>query len=82
MSEFLEWIVDIGMVIGPVIGYIYQIFLISKRQALGTFSIDICGILLFANITRMNFYIFEKYKKALFFQSLVMVIVQVFIAII
>ncbi len=65
------------MVIGPVVGYIYQYWLIRSKQTLGTFSIDVCGILLFANIMRLNFYIFQQYKTALFFQSVLMVVVQV-----
>lgn len=68
---------DAGMVIGPVIGYIYQYKLIRSKQSVGTFSIDVCGILLFANITRLNFYIFKKYEPALFLQSLLMIMVQV-----
>ena len=52
---------DVGMAVGPVIGYIYQYRLIQLKQTVGTFSIDICGILLFANIMRLNFYIFKRY---------------------
>lgn len=68
---------DVGMAVGPTSGYMYQYRLIHIKQAVGTFSIDICGILLFANIMRLNFYIFERYKLALLFQSLIMMTVQV-----
>ena len=57
----IKFIFDVGMVIGPAIGYGYQYILIRRRKSIGTFSIDICGILLFANITRLNFYLFKKY---------------------
>ncbi len=68
---------DVGMAVGPTSGYMYQYRLIHIKQTVGTFSIDICGILLFANIMRLNFYIFERYQLALLFQFLIMMTVQV-----
>ncbi len=65
------------MATGPVIGYVHQYFLIKIDRTVGTFSIDICGILLFANILRLNFFIFNRYELALFFQSLIMIAAQV-----
>ena len=69
--------VDIGMAIAPVTGYVLQYRLILKNQSVGAFSIDICLVLLFANILRVNFYLFEQYKIALLFQSLIMVTAQI-----
>jgi hypothetical protein len=46
------------MAVGPVVGYVHQYIIINKSKSVGTFSIDICGILLFANILRLNFYVF------------------------
>jgi hypothetical protein len=66
------------MATGPVLGYLHQYRLIKSSKNVGSFSIDICGILLFANILRLNFYIFTHYQLALFFQSINMIIVQVF----
>lgn len=68
---------DKGMAIGPVLGYIHQYYVISKSKSIGCFSIDICGILLFANILRLNFYVFNKFATALLWQSINMIIVQV-----
>ncbi len=65
------------MAICPVLGYVSQYRLIRRSKSVGTFSIDICGILLFANILRLNFYIFKKYQTALVFQSLFMIAMQV-----
>ncbi len=65
------------MAFGPVVGYVHQYYVIQKSRSVGTFSIDICGILLFANILRLNFYVFEKYQMALLFQSIIMIIAQV-----
>lgn len=54
--------VDIsGIAIGPVLGYVYQYKLIEKKQKIGTFSINLCGMLLFCNILRIGFYIFRNY---------------------
>ena len=49
------------MAICPVIGYVIQYRLILKNQSVGAFSIDICLVLLIANILRLNFYLFEKF---------------------
>ena len=65
------------MATGPVLGYVHQYRLIKIEKDVGTFSIDICGILLFANILRLNFYIYSKYELSLFFQSLIMITAQV-----
>jgi hypothetical protein len=67
------------MAVGPVIGYVHQYHIIRKSKSVGTFSIDICGILLFANILRLNFYVFQKYQLALLFQSIIMIFAQVFL---
>lgn len=67
------------MAVGPVIGYVHQYHIIRKSKSVGTFSIDICGILLFANILRLNFYVFQKYQLALLFQSIIMICAQVFL---
>ena len=68
-----------AMAVGPVIGYLHQIYVIRKSKSVGTFSIDICAILLFANILRINFYIFEKYELSLLFQSIIMILAQVIV---
>ena len=68
---------DVGMAVGPVMGCVHQYRLIHISQNMGTFSTDICGILLFANIMRLNFYLFKRYELALVFQSIIMITVQV-----
>ena len=67
------------MAVGPVVGYVHQFYVICKSKSVGSFSIDICGILLFANILRLNFYIFEKYELSLLFQSIIMILAQVLV---
>jgi hypothetical protein len=68
---------NIGITIGPVIGYVYQYRLIEKNNSVGTFSIKLCGMLLFCNILRIGFYFSTQYSLALLIQSILMIIVQV-----
>ena len=42
--------------LSPNIGYLSQINLIIKEKSIGNFSIDVCAILLFANILRICFW--------------------------
>ena len=64
---------------GPVIGYFYQYYLIRKNNSVGTFSINLCGVLLFCNILRLGFWFFSHYDKALVAQSILMIIAQMFL---
>lgn len=65
------------MATAPITGYIMQYRLILLNKSVGAFSIDICLVLLFANIMRLNFYIFRQYETALVFQSLFMIAAQI-----
>ena len=66
-----------GIAVGPVIGYFYQYYLIRKNNSVGTFSINLCGALLFCNILRLGFWFFNHYDNALIAQSILMIIAQV-----
>jgi hypothetical protein len=65
------------MATAPVTGYVMQYRLIVLNKSVGAFSTDICLALLFANIMRLNFYLFRQYELALLFQSLFMIAAQV-----
>lgn len=65
------------MAVAPVTGYVMQYRLIRANKSVGAFSKDICLVLLFANILRINFFIFRQYELALLFQSLFMIAAQV-----
>jgi hypothetical protein len=65
------------MATGPITGYVMQYRMILVNKSVGAFSIDICLVLLFANILRVNFFVFEQYEIALLFQSLFMITAQV-----
>ena len=64
------------MAVCPVTGYVLQYRLIRQNESVGAFSIDICLVLLAANILRLNFYPFEPFQVALLFQSLLMIAAQ------
>ncbi|KAL4498568.1 hypothetical protein ABPG72_019686 [Tetrahymena utriculariae] len=72
----MDSLVDILMVFGPVYGYYSQYSKIQKEQTIGNFSIDVCAILLFANILRVLFWFGERYETPLLFQSLLMIVTQ------
>jgi solute carrier family 66, member 2 len=76
LFDFSNSLVKLGMATAPVTGYIMQYRLILLNKSVGAFSIDICLVLLFANIMRLNFYIFRHYETALLFQSLFMITAQ------
>ena len=46
----------IGMIFGPTSGYYFQYDLVKKNKSLGTFSIDVCAILIFSNVLRIFFW--------------------------
>lgn len=65
------------MVFAPVLGYIPQYNMIRESKQLGSFSVDVCAILLISNIIRIFFWFAHGYALALFLQSILMIIAQV-----
>lgn len=74
-------IVSAGIAVLPVIGFIFQYLLIRRRQSIGSFSIQVCGILLLSNIFKIGFFIYKTFAYALLAQALIMITVQVVISI-
>ncbi|ORX60848.1 hypothetical protein BCR36DRAFT_2246 [Piromyces finnis] len=70
------FLVDVCMVFGPIIGYIDQYYTVIKTKSSEGFSLAICGILLFSNIIRVFFWLLNHFSKALLFQAIVMIIMQ------
>lgn len=84
MNQYYGYVYDLGkqinnqgICIAPILAFAYQYFHISKNNYIGSFSIDLCGIVIFSNIFRVGFYLFEGYSLALLFQSLFMIFIQV-----
>jgi len=71
------FLVDVGMVFGPIIGYIDQYYTVKKTNSSQGFSLAICGILLFSNIIRIFFWALEHFNYALLFQAIVMSLMQI-----
>jgi len=76
---FLNFCVDVGMIIGPISGYFFQYKLIKKTKSIGTFSTYTCAILIFSNILRIYFWFGTRFAFALLLQSILMVVVQLFL---
>lgn len=52
----MDFILDAGMAVGPVLGYVSQYNLIKKNESVGNFSTIVCAILIFSNILRIYFW--------------------------
>jgi hypothetical protein len=65
------------MIFAPVLAYVPQYQLIRQTKSLGSFSIDICAILLIGNILRIYFWFAEGFGVPLLIQSVLMIIAQV-----
>jgi hypothetical protein len=70
-------IVDIFVAVAPITGYYSQLRLIQQQQSLGTFSIDVCAILMISAILRIFFWFEEGYALNLLFQAIFMIGIQV-----
>jgi len=70
------FLVDVGMVFGPIIGYVAQYYTVKKTNSSQGFSLAICGILLFSNIIRIFFWMEDHFSYTLLFQAIVMSIMQ------
>lgn len=68
---------DILVAVAPLSGYISQLRLIQQEKSLGTFSIDVCAILMISGILRIFFWFAEGYAINLLFQAIFIIIIQV-----
>ncbi|KAI8344284.1 PQ loop repeat-domain-containing protein [Chlamydoabsidia padenii] len=76
MIDIASVLLSLGMVFGPVIGYIDQYRLIYKDGTSAGFNPKTCAILLFANILRIFFWFGERFDTTLLVQSIVMILSQ------
>lgn len=76
LSSFANILFSIAFIFGPTSGYYFQYKLVKRTGSLGSFSTDVCAILIFSNILRIFFWFCQKFDIALLFQSIVMLIVQ------
>lgn len=77
LSVAFEYFISVGMVIGPILGYIPQYLEIRKTNHTGKFSTIVCFILLTCNSLRIIWYFLVHYQKTLLIQSVVMIMAQI-----
>jgi len=54
--SFILFAEGLGFVFGPTSGYYFQYKLVKETESLGSFSIDVCAILIFSNLLRILFW--------------------------
>jgi len=75
----MGWIATIsaiGMAVGPPLAYSDQYISILRRHDSRGFSIDISGILIVANVTRIFYWLGARFQTALLIQSFLMIFAQ------
>eukprot|EP00762_Andalucia_godoyi_P002793 ANDGO_04550.mRNA.2 hypothetical protein len=69
-------LLDLGIIFGPVFGYVSQYKDISRARTAEGFSSLVSFILLSSNILRVFFWFGKRFELALLFQSIVMIVAQ------
>ncbi|BGP62250.1 hypothetical protein NBRC10512v2_003579 [Rhodotorula toruloides] len=64
------------MAVGPPLAYGDQYWSINKKHDSRGFSIDVCAILIIANLTRLVYWLGDHYQTYLLVQSILMVVAQ------
>lgn len=64
---------------GAPLVYADQAWSIQKRRSSEGFSMDVCAVLLIANICRVFFWFGERFELALLLQSILMIVSQLFL---
>lgn len=55
-TEMVQYALPVCIVFGPLLGFISQYNMIKTRKSIGSFSIYVCAILIFANVLRIFFW--------------------------
>ena len=71
--------VDLFMIFLPSFGYFFQGIKFQKTKSSKGFSKSLCLLLLLANILRIYFYIGRPFAKGLLYQSIVVIISQIYL---
>lgn len=67
---------QVGIAVGPPLAYLDQFINIIRKRSSAGFSQDICGVLIVANVTRVFYWLGERFQTALLVQSLLMILAQ------
>ena len=73
----INQLASIGMAVGPPLVYVDQLLSIVRRRDSTGFSMDVCGVLITANIIRVFFWFGKRFETALLVQSLLCVVLSV-----
>ncbi len=69
----VSYLFTIVITVMPIVGLYSQYSLIKERKHVGSFSIDICGVLILANVLRIMFWFSKGFATNLFIQSFVVI---------
>lgn len=72
----INQLASIGMAVGPPLVYLDQYISIVRRRDSTGFSLDVCGVLIVANILRIFFWFGKRFELALLVQSILMIAFQ------
>ena len=78
-SSFLKLSADFLIIFLPSVGYFFQAIKFQKTKSSKGFSKSLCLLLLLANILRIYFWIGKPFEKSLLFQSIVVIISQIYL---
>ena len=78
-SSLLKLSFDLLMIFVPSIGYFFQAVKFQQTKSSKGFSKTLCLLLLLANILRIFFWIGKKFSITLLYQSIVVIISQVYL---
>ncbi|KAG7571323.1 hypothetical protein FFLO_00675 [Filobasidium floriforme] len=76
---FIGDLAAVGMAVGPPLIYVDQVRKILKARDSSGFSIDICAVVIIANITRCFFYLGHRFETSLIVQSILLITSQLFL---
>ena len=77
--SFMKLSFDFLMIFLPSFGYFFQGIKFQKTKSSKGFSKSLCLLLLLANILRIYFYIGRPFEKSLLYQSIVVIISQIYL---
>ena len=77
--SFLKLSADFLIIFLPSVGYVFQAIKFQKTKSSKGFSKSLCLMLLLANILRIYFWIGKPFEKSLLFQSIVVIISQIYL---
>ena len=77
--SLLKLSADFLMIFLPSFGYFFQAIKFQKTKSSKGFSKSLCLLLLLANILRLYFYIGRPFAKSLLYQSIVVIISQIYL---